>query len=180
MLDAGFSRLLAGNLAYRRDGILLSGGGNHLIAATGVLPREAIGETVPPDSRLLLNPDEWGPPSWRAGRCVSDSGRATFASHLASQSGDVVALRDADVNKGVPLFCNTYAYPMPRRAPASQLFHMGPWLYPALVAYQIPAQDWLAVATELVDRLAALSRSVSTISIGPTTGTSTPSTRARR
>lgn len=158
--DTGFSRLLAGTFAYHWDGILLSGGGNDLIAAAGVLPRDANGEPVPPGSRLLLNPGEWGPSSNGAGRYLSDSGWATFASHLAPQFDDVVALRDTDINKDVPLFCHAYAYPMPRNAPASELFHMGPWLYPAVVAYKIPVSDWLAVATELIDRLAALLRKI--------------------
>ena len=98
--DTGFSRLLAGNFAFKWNGILLP------------------------------------------------------------QFGDVVALRDRGTNSGVPIFCHAYAYPMPRDAPASELFHMGPWLYPAVVAYGIPRSDWLAVATELIDRLAALLRRI--------------------
>ena len=158
--DTGFSRLLAGDFAFKWNGILLSGGGNDLIAAAGVLPRDASGKPVPPELRLMLNPGEWGPPGNGAGRYLSDAGWTTFASHLAPQFGDVVALRDSGANSGVPLFCHAYAYPMPRNAPASELFHMGPWLYPAVVAYGIPQGDWLAVATELIDRLAALLRRI--------------------
>jgi len=158
--DTGFSRLLAGNLAYKWNAILLSGGGNDLIAAAGVLPRDANRKPVPQKSRLFLKPDEWGPPGQGAGRYLSKAGWNTFASHLAPQFDDVFALRDSGVNRGVPLFCHTYAYPMPRKAPASELFHMGPWLYPAIVAYGIPTRDWLAVATELINRLAALLRDI--------------------
>ena len=158
--DTGFSRLLAGNLAYKWNAILLSGGGNDLIAAAGVLPRDAQGDPIPPELRLFLNRAEWGPPVQGAGRYLSDAGWNTFAAHLAPQFDDVIALRDSGVNRGVPLFCHAYAYPMPRNAPVSELFHMGPWLYPAVLAYEIPANDWLAVATELIDRLAALLRGI--------------------
>jgi hypothetical protein len=158
--ESGFSRLMAGRFACKWDGILLSGGGNDLIAAVGVLPVHQDGSPVPRDLRLLLNPAEWGPVGGGAGRYLSDTGWTTFASHLRPQFDDVVALRDGGINKGVPLFCHTYAYPMPRNAPASELLHVGPWLYPSLVAYKIPPADWLAVATELIDRLAALLRQI--------------------
>ena len=158
--DTGFWRLLTGNFAYSWNAILLSGGGNDLIGAAGVLPRDADRKPVPQDRRLFLKPGEWGPPALGAARYLSEAGWATFAAHLAPQFHEVVALRDSGVNAGVPLFCHAYAYPMPRNAPASQLFHMGPWLYPAVTAYRIPAKDWLAVATELIDRLAALLRGI--------------------
>ena len=158
--DTGFSRLLAGNFAYKWNAILLSGGGNDLIGAAGVLPRDADGKPLPQASRLFLRQDEWGPPQQGAGRYLSAAGWETFATHLAPQFDAVIALRDSGVNRGVPLFCHAYAYPMPRNAPASELFHMGPWLYPAVIAYRIPATDWLAVATELIDRLAALLRAI--------------------
>jgi len=158
--DSGFRKLLTGRLACQWHGILLSGGGNDLIAAAAVLPRYADGSPIPPAARLLLDPDEWAPPAHGAARYLSAAGWTTFASHLAPQFEEIVALRDSGINAGVPLFCHTYAYPRPRNAPASELFQMGPWLYPAMVAYGIPAADWLAVATELIDRLAALLKSI--------------------
>ena len=158
--DTGFSRLLAGKLAYQWKAILLSGGGNDLIAAAGVLPRTANYKSVAPELRLFLKPAEWGPRELGAVRYLSTAGWDTFSAHLAPQFSDVVAMRDSGINRGVPLFCHTYAYPTPRDAPASALFHMGPWLYPALVAYKIPTGDWLAVARELIDRLAALLRRI--------------------
>lgn len=159
-LDWQFMRLLTGKLAYRWDGILLSGGGNDLIAAAGVLPRNDNGSPVPAEQRLLLKPDEWGPAELGAARYVSDSGWNTFSAHLEPQFDDVVAFRDQDVNKNVPLICHCYAYPMPRDAPASALLGVGPWLYPSMVAYHIPPTDWLGVATELIDSLAALLKSI--------------------
>ncbi len=153
-----FLRLLAGKFAYRWDGILLSGGGNDLIAAAGVFPLNQDGTPVPPEFRLLLKPEEWGPESAGAARYLSDAGWTTFAAHLAPQFEELVARRDADVNAGVPLFCHTYACPTPRNAPAGP--GMGPWLYPAFVAYGIPAGDRLATATLLIERLAALLRQI--------------------
>lgn len=131
-----------------------------MIAAAGVLPVGGNGKTVPSNLRLFLNPHEWGPPEMGVGRYLSDAGWATFSTHLAPQFDDIIAIRDSDINNGVPLFCHTYAYPMPRNAPASELFHLGPWLYPAVVAYKIPQSDWLAVATELINRLSALLRQI--------------------
>lgn len=158
--DAGFTRLLAGRFARPWDGILLSGGGNDLIAAASVLPLHEDGAPVPPQARLLLNPEEWGPAAGGAARYLSDAGWATFSAHLVPQFGEVIALRDSDINKDVPLFCHSYSYLMPRDAPASRLFSMGPWLYRSVVAYKIPETDWLGVATLLIDRLAALLRQI--------------------
>jgi lysophospholipase L1-like esterase len=154
--DTGFSRLISGRFAYRWNGILLSGGGNDLIDAAGVLPVGDGGMPVAPSLRLLLTPEEWGPAENGAARYLSDEGWATFVSHLAPQFDKVVAQRDSGVNKDVPIFCHTYAYPMPRNAAVSELFNMGPWLYPAVSAYKIPQGDWFAVATELINRLAEL------------------------
>lgn len=159
-LDRDFLALLTGRFAYRWDGILLSGGGNDLIAAAGVLPLQSDGTPVPPGQRLLLNPAEWGPPEQGADRYLSDAGWATFAAHLAPQFDDLLDLRDRDANRGVPLFCHSYAYPLPRNAPASAALHFGPWLYPAVMAYRIPPADWLGVATALMDRLATLLRQI--------------------
>lgn len=157
--DSGFASLLTGRLAVKWDGILLSGGGNDLIDATATLPRRSSGRPVGKASRLLLLPDEWGPEAQGAKRYISSEGWATFAAHLPAQLIDVVALRDEEArNRGIPLFCHTYDYLIPRDAPASARLHMGPWLYPAFVAYGIPASDWLAVVKELISRLADLLR----------------------
>jgi lysophospholipase L1-like esterase len=159
-LDRNFLQLLAGKLACKWDGILLSGGGNDLIAAAAVLPVQAGGVPVPPDQRLLLKPEEWLPPEHGAARYLSDAGWATFAAHLAPQFDAVLAQRDADINRNVPLFCHSYAYPTPRDAPASAMLHVGPWLYPSVMAYGIPQADWLGVGTALIDRLATLLRQI--------------------
>lgn len=151
-----FLKLLTGSFAYRWNGILLSGGGNDLIAAAGVLPVQADGSPTPPELRLFLRQDEWGPASQGVARYLSPTGWNTFAGHLAVQFDDLVDLRDKDVNRGVPLFCHAYDYPQPRNAPACLHPLVGPWLYPSVIAYRIPPADWLAVATILIDQLATL------------------------
>jgi hypothetical protein len=149
--DRGFARLLKGKFAYKWHGILLSGGGNDLIAAAGVLPFYPDGRPIEPEYRLLLKPPEWGPASAGAGRYISDAGWATFDTHLSAQFSDLIAARDKDINRNAPLFCHCYDYIQPRNAPV--MAHVGPWLYPAFMAYGIPAGDWAGVVRELIDRL---------------------------
>ena len=154
--DRGFQRLLYGKFAYQWHGILLSGGGNDLIAAAGVLPFHSDWTPVDPSLRLLLKPAEWGPASSGPARYVSDAGWATFVTHLSAQLVALVAARDKDVNRNTPIFCHCYDYPQPRNAPV--LPNTSTWLYPAFVAYGIPPADWLGAAKELIDRLYALLR----------------------
>jgi hypothetical protein len=152
--DTGFAKLLSGKFAEKWHGILLSGGGNDLICATSVLPFHSDGTPVEPHQRLLLNQPEWGPASAGASRYISDAGWATFVTHLSAQFADLVAARDKDINRDIPLFCHCYDYMQPRNARAFS--HMGPWLYPAFVNYAIPPGDWLGVVSELIDRLKSL------------------------
>jgi hypothetical protein len=152
-----FAHLLAGRFAYKWDGIMLSGGGNDLIAAASTLPCHSDGSPIDPAHRLLLKPDEWGPASLGPARYLSDDGWATFVIHLSAQLKNVVAGRDKDpLNRNTPMFCHTYDYPQPRDAPV--LPHTSTWLYPAFVAYGVPPADWLGTAKVLIDRLAALLR----------------------
>ena len=58
------------------------------------------------------------------------------------------------MNKGIPVVMHSYDVPTPRNVGAGLGF--GPWLYPAMVAYGIPEQDWQAVAQVLLDRLQTL------------------------
>ena len=154
--DRGFQRLLYGRFAYKWHGILLSGGGNDLISAAGVLPLHSDGTPVDPSLRLLLKPGEWGPASRGPARYLSDPGWATFVTHLSAQLINLVAARDTDVNRGTPIFCHSYDYPQPRNAPV--LPGTDSWLYPAFVAYGVPPEDWLGAAKELIDRLTTLLR----------------------
>jgi len=155
--DSGFSKLLAGDLSVKWNGILLSGGGNDLIAAASVLPRHTDGRPIDRSLRLLLKPKEWVLTAGVPSRYFCDEGWQTFAVHLTECFRKIIDTRDSHTNnRNVPLFCHCYDYPMPRNAPASKLFEIGPWLRKAVVAYEIPTEDWFAVAKELIDRLAQL------------------------
>lgn len=146
-----FLRLLKGRLALRWDAILLSGGGNDLIDAAGVGPEQ------PPNLRLLATPQERGPNPQQPDDYLSPSGWSTFSTHLRAVFDGLVAARDRDKNRRVPLVFHTYAPLMPRPSQAGLGF--GPWLLPSLVRFQVPEADLLGVATALVDRLATLLQS---------------------
>ena len=144
-----FRELLMGRRARYWDGILLSAGGNDLIEAAS-----ARGAGLAPKQRLLLKPDEWGPPSAGASRYVSSDGWQTFSDYFRANLLRFIEMRDAGPSRGVPLFMHGYAVPTPRPAGAGLGF--GPWLYPSLVAYTIPREDFIPLAQELIRRLAEL------------------------
>ena len=150
--DPRFERLLAGNVSWRWDGILLSCGGNDLIDALQVSP------SLASQFRLLRTSAEWGPPSAGVARYLNDAGWATFASYFQSNLDHIIALRDRKPgqhgNRGRPLFMHTYAHPTPR--PSGAGGGQGPWLLPAMLSYGIPQNDWVDLARLLVDRLAEL------------------------
>ncbi|MEP7302146.1 MAG: hypothetical protein ABI699_11500 [Caldimonas sp.] len=146
--DPAFVRLITGPLAFTWGAILISGGGNDLIDAARLGPGE------PPDLRLLARPDERGAGPLAGDDYISNTGWATFVNHMSFVFGQLVDLRDSGINKGVPLLLHTYAHVMPRPAPAG--FGFGPWLQPAMLAFAIPPDDWMAVSAALMDRLAVL------------------------
>jgi hypothetical protein len=150
--DAQFVRLLAGVQAHKWDAILLSGGGNDLIDAASV------GPTAPPEQRLLARPDERNPGPLLGDDYLSKPGWKTFADHLGIVFDALVDRRDSGINKGVPLLLHSYAHLMPR--PAGAGLNFGPWLQPSLVAFGVPANDWRAVASALIDRLVQLLQSL--------------------
>lgn len=146
--EQGFLGLLRGHTARRWHAVLLSGGGNDLIEAVGAAP------TAAPARRLLLTPAERGPGPLAGTGYVSEAGWQTFADHIAEVFDRVVDARDAGPNRGVPLVWHNYARVMPTQVGAGLGF--GPWLRPALDAYQVPAEDRLKVSDELIARLARL------------------------
>jgi hypothetical protein len=143
-----FRRLLTGRLASKWHLILLSGGGNDLIAAVGAPP------TAGPAQRLLRTPVERGPGASTAADYISAAGWATFSDHIGTVFNQLVDLRDSGINRTTPLVWHNYARVMPRPAPAGLGF--GPWLLPALDAYAVPPSDRLGVADELLTRLRSL------------------------
>jgi len=143
-----FRKLLAGRFAVKWDAILFSGGGNDLIDAAQVGPDEQ------PQLRLLATAAERGPNPASGDDYVSAPGWQTFETHLTTVFDALVALRDSGINHQVPMVFHTYAHLMPRPAPVTP--RHGPWLQPAMIAFEVPTQDWLAVSSALMDRLADL------------------------
>jgi hypothetical protein len=152
--DPNFIALLFGRQARFWDAILMSCGGNDLIEAVGSPAVDGAGNAVPPARRLLLTRDEWGPASQGAARYLSDAGWQTFCTYLQANFDHLIALRERGPSRGQPVFVHGYAFPVPR--PAGAGLGAGPWIWPSLLAYAIPAEDAAALAHELLVRLGRL------------------------
>jgi len=153
-----FVRLLSGVDAPVWDGVLLSCGGNDLIAAAATAAQHFDGSEVPLRLRLLRRQTEWGPPSAGVLRYFSEEGWVTYAEYLKANVRHLLSLRDQGPSAGKPVFMHCYAVPMPRPAGADpgapELGSQGPWLYPAMKAYALPQADWAAISRLMVFRLA--------------------------
>lgn len=148
--DHYFVSFLNGIQSRRWAGLLLSGGGNDLIAAIGVDP---VAQKNHPEQRILLTETEWLPGTGGE-RYLSNPGWKTFSDHIMQVFDQLLAARDKGVNKGLPIVWHTYDVLTPRNSPAGP--GLGPWLCPAMVTYGIPEEDWTAVASVLLDRLETL------------------------
>lgn len=148
--DPEFLNLLSGRLSWKWHAILISGGGNDLIVAAHV------GPDAPLPQRLFLTETERPPSPGGPGDYLSAQGWTTFAVHLTAVFNQLVDTRDGGQNKLTPLVLHDYAYVMPRNAPAGP--HLGPWLYPSMMAYKVPKESWGDVAKALLDKLSALLR----------------------
>jgi hypothetical protein len=142
-----FANLLSGNVAWQWSAILVSGGGNDLIEAIGAPPSAAR------DKRLLLTPAERGV-AGDAASYLSDEGWQTFSTYLGAVFAGLLDLRDKGINRQTPLLLHNYALLRPR--PASAGLNFGPWLQPALVAFQVPGDVWLAIGELLMKKLGQL------------------------
>ncbi|MEO6280369.1 hypothetical protein [Roseateles sp.] len=142
-----FANQLSGKVATRWSAVLVSGGGNDLIEAIGSPP------SAPRGQRLLLTPAERGNPPDAAGY-LSDDGWQTFSVYLGAVFDGLMDLRDRGINKQTPLLLHNYALLRPRPASAGAGF--GPWLQPAMLAFQVPDPEWLAIGQLLMKRLGQL------------------------
>lgn len=159
---ADFVSLLTGDGQPAWDGVLLSVGGNDLIAAAQTPAHGADGQDVPLHLRLLRHQTEWGAPSAGVARYFSEPGWQTYSDYLRTNVRHLLSLRDQGPSAGKPVFMHCYAVPMPRPAGADDggLGASGPWLYPALKAYALPSADWAAVSRLMVFHLALLLKSM--------------------
>ncbi len=124
--------------------ILLSGGGNDVLDQA---------------EKFLLSPEQ------RAGNTIS--GPEDYCSSIefdkilavVSKGYTSIAAKRPTMfgsNKLVPIVTHTYDYVTPRNSPArfSGIGIVGPWIYKAFVAKQVPTQHRLALAKYIIDRLA--------------------------
>lgn len=162
LADPYLGRLLVQpNHARFWEAILVSGGGNDLIDAAQVGPEHPAGK------RLLLTPAEAAtqgpldqPDSW-----ISAEGWALFAGYVAQCATQLVSWRDQGPSAGRPIFMHTYALPTVR-ASGTVGAPQG-WLYPAMLAAQLPAALWQPVADRLFTRLRNLIKALAHDSGGP-------------
>lgn len=166
-----FLQLLNGRAARRWTALLLSGLGNDLISAAQSPPSSSAA------TRILAVRAEWTVASAGASRYISQTGWQTFEQHAVDVFQVLIQNRDKSaVNRGIPIVLHTYDFAAPRNAGAGVGF--GPWLFKAFTTFEIPASDWVAVATELMARVRSLifkiAASDATIYVVDTQGTLQP------
>lgn len=146
MADPGacgsFANLMAGKFSWKWDAILISGGGNDLIAAM--------------QDGLILDSSRWSTTTTSVARYVDAAVLNQFCANIASYMQQVIALRDSGQNVNVPLLFHTYDYAVPRNALAAP--DVGPWMYQVVCAQgkNVPEGDWIALADFLIDKLAGV------------------------
>jgi hypothetical protein len=172
-----FLNLLVGAQSWAWDALLLSPGGNDLIDFITTPTVDGKGKAVPKELRALLTKDERGAVT-TAAAYISEAGWATFVAHIVPQFHEFVGLRDSPRSKsqGVPIFAHTYDFITPRNAGAGA--GVGPWLYPALIAYGVPDAVWVDLAKLFMDRLRTLMQSLAlpNFHVIDTQGTLAPAT----
>lgn len=154
--DLAYDGLLRGNVRRPWDAILLSAGGNDLIAAAQVPPIDEGGQPVAKDSRLLLTPAEAAASGAAGGdpaRYISDGGWKKLADYFRKSMEAFVARRDSpqSQSQGRPIFVHTYAKPVVGLggvvgAPRG-------WLLPAFEAAGIAEEHRQQVSDRLFERL---------------------------
>lgn len=155
--DPYFDKLLCKpNFQMKWEAILISAGGNDLIDAARVLPKDEHGNIVPQSHRLFLTANEIDNnlPLSDPQRFMSQSGWNTFEKYLRANFVALVARRDKGINKNVPILLHTYASPVVR--PSGTPLNSDGWLYPSLKAYGIVNANAQAVSKILFERLRQL------------------------
>jgi lysophospholipase L1-like esterase len=137
--------------------IIVSAGGNDLIAAAGLPLRGIDGQPAPLADRLLLTPAEaavLNPQAPAGARHVSDAGWSRLEGFLLDNFRALVSRRDQGPNEGRPLLLHTYA--MPTVWAFGTVGASKGWLFPAFEMAGIAPADRQEVADELFDRLRQL------------------------
>ena len=137
--------------------IIVSAGGNDLIAAAELPLRSGDGQPTPLAERLLLTPAEAAvvnPQAPTGARHVSDAGWSRLEGFLLDNFRALVSRRDQGPNEGQPLLLHTYA--MPTVWAVGTVGAKNGWLFPAFEAAGIAPADRQAVADELFGRLRQL------------------------
>ncbi len=124
---------------YDWDAILLSGGGNDLIADAPKIVHACSGRCNDP-----------------ADYVDHDALEQTLAS-VEDGYRRIIRLRDApgSASRDKPVITHTYDWITPRNSPA-RFFPFrfnGPWLYPVLIGAKIPQRDWNPLSDYLLDSL---------------------------
>lgn len=140
---AEFAGWMTMRSTWRWDAILLSGGGNDLIAAFPHLLRAAI------------DPAQVDPA--RPQDLVDADALALLDQYLTDSYRGFVECRDrpGSPNAGVPMIAHTYDYPTPNDAPALAfgLRISGPWIHPLLNG-RLPREVWQPLTDYLLDHVA--------------------------
>jgi len=139
------------------EAILVSAGGNDLIAAAQLRPLRRDGSAATLAERLLLTPAEAAavqPGVAGPERYISEPGWALLAGYLKTNFRALVAARDQGQSAGRPICLHTYHVPVVR--PSGTVGAAEGWLYPALRAYAIPSGERQGLAAALFERLRAL------------------------
>jgi hypothetical protein len=148
------------------EGIIISAGGNDLIAAAEV-PPVLNGAPVPPHQRLFLTAAEAAARPGMPGplQRISDAGWATLTDFLLSNFTVLLERKAHGPSAGSPLFLHTYAPPAAR--PAGAGFATRGWLFPAMEAYGIAPAEMQPICHELFERLRQFLLSLDESSGGP-------------
>jgi lysophospholipase L1-like esterase len=140
---AEFAEWMTMRSTRRWDAILVSGGGNDLIAA------------FPHLLRADIDPAHADPA--RPQDLVNQAALAQLDRYLVESYIGFVNCRDLpdSPNAGVPMIAHTYDYPTPNNAPALAfgLRVGGPWLHPQLSG-RVPRDAWVPLTDFLLDHVA--------------------------
>lgn len=156
--DPDFDRMLRKkNFARYWEAIVVSAGGNDLIAAAQLPVRDKAGAPTPLEQRILLTPQEASARTdgaAGAARYVSEAGWQLLQQFLLVNFRLLVARRDEGPSQGRPLLLHTYS--VPTVWPVGTVGAPKGWLFPAFESAGIAPADRQAVAAELFGRLRRL------------------------